>query len=417
MSRILFLTDFYYPNPTSIGTCVEKIAREMKNRGHEVHVLCFGNKKMDVVDNEGITIHFVKKRFWDRCEDYANEKKKFWKFSRFIGRFSIRFSQIIHFFSYPYISFVITQRYSRVSLSLMKKYRFDTVISSYAPMEAMVSGYNIKKKYQNVYWILYILDTLTNRGDSKFLSSNMNDRLGWKWEKKFYRAANLIINMKCHEKHHQKKRYDLFRDKLKFSDIPLLDDCCIKMSSRDSDKVVFAYTGRISEKYYSPVYWLKCLNRMHEENIDFEMNLCGSTDCESFLAEYSVKTCNKIKYKGLLSQDSAKIEREKADILINFGALNSEKIHSKIFEYISLKKKIIHIQRCNIDSSVEYFEKYPLALIIKEWEDFDSNYNKIMEFIKFETKFCDWENVFGLYQMNFPEYTCDLIENGVNKKQ
>lgn len=415
MKRVLFLTDFYYPNATSIGVCVDRIVRELQKKECEVHVVCFGEEnKIDVTQVDGIRVHFVKKRFWDRCSDYKNMNRKGSKIIGTIGVLSIRIAQITHVFSYPYISRIITKRYKKLSERVLEKYQCDTVISSYAPMEASMAGFSIKKKKPSVYWIMYILDTFTNRGDSTILNAKQNDQAGWKWEQKFFEKADLITIMKCHERHHQQDRYKVFQHKMFFSDIPLLDSdykyCVKKKSSCNDKKVVFAYTGRISEKFYSPMYWIRILEDLHKQEINYVMHFCGWADCEDELKKEEIVTEGKIKYHGLLSQTEAKKIREDADILVSFGAVNSEMIHSKIFEYMSLRKKIIHIQRGGLDSSVPYLERYPMALILKEFEDYQENLSKLKLFIQMPLQNYKWEDIFMQYKENMPAYTCELFE-------
>ncbi len=90
------------------------------------------------------------------------------------GKLLIRAAQITHYFSYPYISRTVTERYYACAKKLMDRYQYDVVISSYAPMEAAVAGEKIKKN-TDVFWVLYILDIFTNRGDSKLLNAKQNN--------------------------------------------------------------------------------------------------------------------------------------------------------------------------------------------------------------------------------------------------
>ena len=41
---ILLVTDFYYPHPTSIGICIDKLVEEFKLMGKKVTIICYDNE-------------------------------------------------------------------------------------------------------------------------------------------------------------------------------------------------------------------------------------------------------------------------------------------------------------------------------------------------------------------------------------
>ncbi len=68
----------------------------------------------------------------------------------------------------------------------------------------------------------------------------------------------MVLVMKCHERHHAQERYSVFGDKIKAVDIPVVWNMnASKAVNRGESEsgISFAYTGRISEAFYSPFYW------------------------------------------------------------------------------------------------------------------------------------------------------------------
>lgn len=59
---------------------------------------------------------------------------------------------------------------------------------------------------------LYTLDSFTNLKKRFFLSREFQDEKGWEWEQKIYNSCDLILNLKCHERHYSQVRYEKFRD-------------------------------------------------------------------------------------------------------------------------------------------------------------------------------------------------------------
>ncbi len=46
----------------------------------------------------------------------------------------------------------------------------------------------------------------------------------------------------------------------------------------------------------------------------------------------------------------------------------SDRMSGKIFEYMGLKKPIVHLSGCVEDPDVKYLERYPLAVVAKTYE-------------------------------------------------
>ena len=50
--KVLFLTDYFFPNGSPNGNCVKDVAHEFKVNGHEVYVLGFKGYNENVVQLE-----------------------------------------------------------------------------------------------------------------------------------------------------------------------------------------------------------------------------------------------------------------------------------------------------------------------------------------------------------------------------
>ena len=100
---------------------------------------------------------------------------------------------------------------------------------------------------------------------------------------------------------------------------------------------------------------------------------------------------------------------EEAEVLINFGNYNLNMIPSKIFEYFSFGKKIIHFYKDDNDTCIPYLKKYPYSLLIDERDTFEYNLKKLLGFLS--ATICsipnrEWCQAF---YMNRPEYSVNLI--------
>ena len=86
-------------------------------------------------------------------------------------------------------------------------------------------------------------------------------------------------------------------------------------------------------------------------------------------------------------------------------------IPCKIFEYMSTGNKIISFTHSEMDSSLPYMKKYPLALIIQE-DDFlnDKNIELILDFILNENSCPDSEMLEKIFIKNTPKFFVESIE-------
>src|SRR5699024_8319514 len=118
---------------------------------------------------------------------------------------------------------------------------------------------------------MYVLDIFSNTGGGNFLSAKLADEIGWRWEKRLYPNVDLILNMKSHEKHHNQDRYDQFRNKMEFVDIPLLKKRESENTNKKSKKSTLniIYTGTLDKYKRNPQYACDVFKEI--ANIDFSL--------------------------------------------------------------------------------------------------------------------------------------------------
>lgn len=409
MKRFLYLTDYYYPSPTSIGVCDDAVINELISDGNQVDVVCFGARtcKTPIEIATGLRVFHVKDRMWEILQE-KNQKA----FKR-IGGVLCRMNQLsmMHFF--PMSSITVPLRYFILCDYLYKNYEYDELVSTYAPFEACWAAYKLCKKNEKIGWSLYILDTFTNRGASKFFSEEWNDKHGWRWEKIFFSKASKIINLRCHEKHHQQERYDIFRNKMYFTDIPLFNPH--KFDNIDAinhdEELCFVYTGRIDSHWYSPVKLCELFSYISKGK-DWRLHFFGNpSDCEKYLDEMYDRTNGKIVKEGFVSRETVIREMKSADVLVSFGHMDSDMVQSKIFDYMSTGAKILHLTNFSFrDSAREYYKKYENAFVLDEKNISDKETMKNLVFFLENGQKLSTEKLTSLFVENRPETTVKILE-------
>ncbi|QQP69551.1 hypothetical protein JHE06_07970 [Carnobacterium sp. CS13] len=412
--KILLMTDLYYPNPSANGICLHQVACSLLQKGYEVHVLCFQvgkNKKKDVF--EGINIHRVKPRLFFRIRD-KYEKNTESKKNKILYKAILlihRIKKIMFFPLYPLTSPTANYRYYNEAKKICNYNQINNVLGQYNPIEAAVATLMLKKKYPSLRTILYVVDSFTANVQAK---NNVKiKKAGWNWEKRFYINLDMIINMKFLEKHHQAKRYDEFRKKIIYLGIPLVRKIIIKNKDEmkfNKEKINCVYTGTLDKNMRNPKFVCDILSK---RNDNINLHFYSRGNCESMLTEFQNKTNNQIQSHGKVSAESSLNAMNESDILISIGNRGTEMVPSKIFEYISFGKPIIHFYKDDNDSSLEYLLKYPLALCIKEDYKNVKNVNKLVSnFIeKNVSKTISFNEIKELFSLNTPDFTSERIDD------
>ena len=414
--KILIMSGTYYPRPLANGICVHQIALELKDMGYEVHVICYGNrdfKSKAVFD--GIFAYPVKKRLVLTLRDYAEEIHETTRGQLYykIAMLMNKFKKVLYLPFYPMTSLSSIIGYYRAAEKLHRKHSFDIIISVYNPLDALAAGMMMKKKWKNLKFVLYILDSLTNDGGNKYLSTEWAENKGWQWEKTIYKAADKILNLKCHEKHHQKERYQVFKDKMEVVDIPLLrplDNRANKPASPFEEGYLhWVYAGAIDIQYRNPKYLCQLFEAINI-NQQYKMHFYSRGDCEDIIMDFQKRTNGHLIRHGYVGIEESVNAVSNADILISIGNSNSDMIPSKIFEYMSTGKKIIHFYQRENDSCLSYYQQYGQALLLNEKDKFEDNMEKVENFIQASQVEISYDKLKAIYYKNLPSYTANIID-------
>jgi len=413
--KILLVCDFYYPNATSIGVCTHKVAKALQYHSNEVQVLTFGDcKDGNQGEYDGVNYFCIKKRFHERCIDLG--KKTGGVTGRLIiniGKLKCRLWQLLWFPFFRMDSLIVPLRYYWAISKLHVRNNYDMIVATYNPFEGMLASKWFKKRHTNVFLCLYILDTLTDIGKTRFISEKLNDKMGWRWEKKIFPWCDQIINLRCHEEHHAQERYDLFRSKMVYSDIPLLEENNNIGGYFDSEHTHFVYTGRLL-KTRSSAYLLSLIEVVSATK-PYVLHFFSSGDEEDLIKHYEKKTSYKIIGHGIIPHSQISLILKSADVLVSISNSASEKITSKIFEYISTGNRIVHFQKDDSDPAINYYQKYSNVLVLNENDSQEKSINALVSFLKAPNMKIEFNVLEKSFVENLPSYTADLIMGSLMK--
>lgn len=411
MESILIIVESYYPKPFPNEVCVHNVALELKKMGYDVHIIGYKkNGYMKESKYEGIKIHNIKPRLFQKLRDYGEDNiakirgKVVYKIAKWINKIK----KLMYIPIFPLTSPVNVLRYYHKAYELYKEYKFDCVIATYHPTEALLAGILLKRKIKTIKYGAYILDSLIYISGRQYLGKTLFDKLAWKFEKKVYENADRVFNMKSHETHHFAEKYYTYKSKIDFIDIPLFLPRKPKFTKSlyDSDKIHLAYTGTLFKDYRDPKYIYRLFMSINKFNL-YQLHFYTKGNCEEELIKYQSESNGRVIRHGYVSNIEIDNIYYNADFLINVGVSNTTMISSKIFSYISLGKPIIHFYYNDDDVCLRYFEKYNLSLMIKMDEKlFDFNAKRLKTFlIENYGKMIDTNKIDQVYKLNSPNYT------------
>ena len=264
MIRILFLFSEEF---SANGVCVKAVIKELQYNGYEVE--CITNQEVNLVNEEivnGVRYSRIKPRLTYRLMNkkiYVKGMK-----GRLISAFSFMLNKlklITSIPTWPLISLSYTYRFLRKAKQIYEQRPYDMIITVYSQIDTVIAGYFIKRRYPNVIFVPYFLDSLSGGYGPKIFSNKWAIKRGKKWEKMLLKHADIIIAMQSSELHHKiYSRNEKYYEKFVFLDIPLLTNNQYTYSNSEflsKGTVNFVYVGSIPCHIRNPKYILEVFSR------------------------------------------------------------------------------------------------------------------------------------------------------------
>ena len=353
--KILIVTHQFLPQVSPRTTRWSLLIDELINKGNDVTVLS-GTDPENIEKNYEI-LYFGNKQFSSNInkirqnsQDSSNNSIK--KISYSILKKIYRF--LFKTFSWPdyamFWAFTIYKNRKRIEND------FDIIISVSLPFTSHLCAHILKKRI-NAQWYMDIGDPFTLKIYSPENNKIIYSYLNKFFERKFYKNASKIIFTHNEVAELHKKKFNIDSSKIVIGyPIALLNDDIIKNSLSFNYKntpLKIGYFGAFTKSVREPNNYI----------INIANSLGDKTKHEWYINEESKKyfsSINDITFHQFLEILPRKLALEvmvnKIHILLSIGNFNKYQMPSKVIEYLSLGKPVLHYAEI-IDDPLYNFEK------------------------------------------------------------
>lgn len=400
--NILFICGHYAFPSAANSICVQNLAEEFVNQGHNVYVLAKGCEyfgQEEIIN--GVTVWKQKGNNYQVLFNYLKRRKGlFWRLLLKVLQL-IRYSIIIWF--YPVISPMDVPKIHKKARTIVNRFNINTIIATYMSYDNIKVAMKLKGDYGNrIQVVSYHLDLLTNPHNVSKSIHNIKLRIAHKVIEKEFSIVDRILLPNTAPL--------LNNEKIRYVDFPLYvpDKASYNLNAIDvfdDNYINIAIAGTLDSINRNPLYFCELISSLpiiHGKRV--LLHIWGA-----------IKDVKLEGYQNVIHHGMAKVEEVSSilkgcDFLLNIGnRITYDMIPSKIFQMFAAKKPIIFCVGSKNDKSLPYFQKYKYVCMVEEYmNDAVSDRIKIQTFIDtyLNTTIFFEDN---LYESSTPIYICNKI--------
>lgn len=387
--NILILSSLCIDNASANGICGLNIKDAISSYGSEAHIMGYSVNNTEITDYNNI--HSI--GMYNPFASYG-KLERYW-------------ISVYNCFK-PFTDKELIKKYTERAIKLIKDKHFTSIIVMYYPLELLIVAKTIRKEFPNIEMILFELDSKTDGLHGGQRLERIQNISYIRWMKKQYKTFDKLIILESHAEHVKKVYKNHLPKSVNIVDLPMLVLNHERRVSKNNKSIQFFYTGILNSRYRSPVYLLQCIEKMNEHK-DYIFEFYSYGDCEEIIKRYS-EADNRIKQHGQIDKKLLNEKMQDADFLINIGNINSNSVPSKLIDYVSRAKPIIHFCYSTNDICLRYLSKYPLSCIVNMSDNIHLSVNKIVSFVQENLgKKVDESIILSNFQECTPEYCIKYI--------
>ena len=379
-SKILIVSHQFTPHVSPRTTRWKLIVEELISLGHQVTVIT--GTKQDQEDKDVNIIYVgnknssnIVKNFREKSNNLTDSnlfKRIFYNSLKKIYRFTVKT------FAWPdYSMFWLISIYkNRRKLKL----DYDLLITVSLPFSSHIAGYLINKK-NNKKWVMDIGDPFTLKKDAPENNYLLYGALNKYFENKLYSLADKIMFTHNDAMYTHKEYFKLPDGKVIVANpISKFDKEIYQKSlnyNYNSLPIKFGYFGIFTKGVRSPINFLETLRK--KKNIEFHWYVNNDSQSEIiFNNQESESTVHSIVPRN----KALNIMAESMHCLLSIGNLNPTQLPSKVIEYISTGKPVVHFAEIENDPVIKIANDFDNLFIVTSKTNLDKFFIELTDYFK-----------------------------------
>ena len=394
--KILIVSHQFLPFVSPRTTRWSLLINELINKGHEVTVLS-GTNPENIEKNFKI-LYFGNKQFSSniskvRKNSQDSSNNIFRKISYSILKKVYRF--IFKTFSWPdYAMFwALTIFKNRNNI----KNNYDIIISVSLPFTSHLCAYILNKKIR-AEWIMDIGDPFSLKINSLENNKIIYSFLNKFYERKFYQNASKIIFTHNEVAELHQNRFDIDSSKIVIGyPIAEVNEKIINKSNNFNYKIMplrIGYFGAFTNSVREPYNYINSIANSFDEEVEHAWYI--NEESKKYFT--SIINISSHKFSDIVSREEAlEVMVGKMHILLSIGNLNKYQMPSKVVEYLSLGKPVLHFAEIKDDPLYNFEKLFDNLKIInnKTTKNDLENYFEEVKEKKFEINLENFNNNFS----------------------
>lgn len=174
-------------------------------------------------------------------------------------------------------------------------------------------------------------------------------------------------------------RYAGAQSKLILTEHPMLRDLTATASAPGHKPIRLVYAGGLDRTTRNPTYMLDLFGHLEQETA-FELHMYSYGNCEPLIRERRYERF--VEAHGRVAPEEAVDAMLQADFLISHGNDSDSTTPSKIFDYMSTGRPIMHFYYRDDDPYLEYLERYGLGCVVRVGSGIADSVSKLKHFIE-----------------------------------
>ena len=387
MSKILIVSHQFLPHQSPRTTRWKMIYDELINRGHEVIVLT-GTPQEEKKEN---IIYVGNKNPEGIVENLRKGSNR--SHSSSLLNLGFRGLKLIYRFLYKTFSWPDYSMFWLVSILRNKKnlnISYDYIISVSLPFSSHVAAYILNKKIKKK-WIMDIGDPFLLKKNAKENNHILYFFLNKYFESKFYNLAYKIMFTHNESLETHASYFNIDKEKLIVGKpISTFDNELFKLTlsyDYSSKPLIFGYFGILTKGVRSSENVLNYLEGL--DNLKFKW--FTNPDSKIEISKHIDDKENHEFLNMVSRNDALKIMSDSIHCLLSIGNKNPSQLPSKVIEYISTGKPVIHFAEIENDPVIEISKRYSNLIVISKSSDKDQFIEKLNNLTKNIDKFSSEE--------------------------